>query len=131
MSEHHRSRGVAVNCKGFTLLEVMVAMVIFATLAAAVMSASQFVLRQSAGLETRLFGVWLADNQLSELRLQSAAALGQQRLTRRLDHRNWILEQYITPAHEPRLLKVDIQVRIEGNRTLVHRTTGWIDTRDE
>lgn len=119
------------NCRGFTLLEVMVALVIFSTLAAAVLSASQFVLKQSAGLEARLFGAWLADNQLSELRLQSAAAPGRLRLSRGLDHRHWILEQRITPAPDPRLLKVDIQVSVEGSRAVVYRTSGWIRNPNE
>lgn len=69
--------------KGFTLLEVMIALAIFATLAAAVMSASQYVLGQSARVEARLLAGWLADNHLSELHLQSATlALGSKRSTR-------------------------------------------------
>lgn len=47
--------------KGFTLLEIMIALAVFATLAAALMSASQYVLGQSARVEARLFGAWLAD----------------------------------------------------------------------
>ena len=58
--------------KGFTLLEIMIALAIFATLAAAVMSASQYVLGQSARVEARLLAAWLADNHLSELELQTA-----------------------------------------------------------
>jgi general secretion pathway protein I len=120
------ARRLAAGCQGFTLLEVMIALAIFATVAAAVLSASQFVLRQSAGLEDRLFGAWLADNQLSELRLQATAPPGQQRLDRRLDRRDWTLQQRIAPAGDPRLLEVEIQVRRVGSPIVVHRTTGWI-----
>lgn len=55
---------------GFTLLEIMVALAIFATLAAAVLSASQYVVKQRGAVEARLFAAWLADNRLNELRLQ-------------------------------------------------------------
>jgi general secretion pathway protein I len=128
MSDVHAT---ATDCRGFTLLEVMIALVIFATLAAAVMSASQFVLRQSAGLEDRLFGAWLAENQLNELRLQAATPSGQQRLSRRLGHRDWTLQQHIAPARDPRLLKVEIQVSRADSPVVVHRTIGWIRNRHE
>lgn len=124
-------RRLAAGSQGFTLLEVMIALAIFATLAAAVLSASQFVLKQSVGLEDRLFGAWLADNQLSELRLQAAPAPGQQQLTRRLDRRDWIVQQRIAPSRDPRLLQVEIQVSRVGSPTVVHRTTGWIGQRHE
>ncbi|BBP56932.1 type II secretion system minor pseudopilin GspI [Pseudomonas sp. St316] len=125
------ARRLAADCQGFTLLEVMVALAIFATLAAAVLSASQFVLKQSAGLEDRLFGAWLADNQLSELRLQAATPLGQQRLARRLDQRDWVLQQRVAPARDPHLLQVEIQVSRAGSPAVVHCTTGWIRNRHE
>lgn len=125
------ARRPAVACRGFTLLEVMIALAIFATLAAALLSAGQFVLKQSAGLEDRLFGAWLADNQLTELRLQTATPPGQQELIRRLDRRDWVLQQHIVPARDPRLLKVEIQVSRVGSPSVVHRTIGWIGNRHE
>lgn len=118
-------------CKGFTLLEVMIALTIFATVAAAALSASQFVLRQSATLEDRLFGAWVADNQLSELRLQAATAPGRQQLTRSLGRREWTLQQRIAPARDPHLLQVEIQVSGAGSASSVHQTTGWIRNRHE
>lgn len=124
-------RRPAAGCRGFTLLEVVIALAIFATLAAALLSASQFVLKQSAGLEERLFGAWLADNQLNELRLQAATPPGQQRLSRHLDRRDWLLQQRIAPAADGRLLQVEIQVSRVDSATVVHRTTGWIRSRDE
>ncbi|MCL6704243.1 type II secretion system minor pseudopilin GspI [Pseudomonas sp. T1.Ur] len=125
------ARKAAVACRGFTLLEVMIALAIFAALSAAILSASQFVIKQSAGLETRLFAAWLADNQLTELRLQAAASTGQQRLARQLDRREWILQQRIAPARDPRLLEVDIQVRRVDSEAIVHRVTGWIINPNE
>lgn len=126
-----KARRKAVDCRGFTLLEVMIALAIFATLAAAVLSASQFVLKQSVGLEDRLFGAWLADNQLSELRLQAITPLGQQRLSQHLDRRDWVLQQRIAPARDGRLLQVEIQVSRGDSATVVHRTTGRIRSHHE
>ncbi|WP_413793710.1 MULTISPECIES: type II secretion system minor pseudopilin GspI [unclassified Pseudomonas] len=125
------ARRQVAGCQGFTLLEVMIALAIFATLAAAVLSASQFVLKQSAGLEDRLFGAWLADNQLSELRLQAVTPPGQGRLSRHLDRRDWVLQQRIAPTRDGRLLQVEIQVSRFDGAAVVHRTTGWIGRRHE
>ncbi|CAH0237395.1 type II secretion system minor pseudopilin GspI [Pseudomonas brassicacearum] len=124
-------RRQAASCRGFTLLEVVIALAIFATLAAAVLSASQFVLKQSAGLEDRLFGAWLADNQLSELRLQAASPPGQQRLNRYMGRRDWVLQQRVVPAGDARLLQVEIQVSRVDSAAVVQRTTGWIHSSDE
>ncbi|WHS60808.1 type II secretion system minor pseudopilin GspI [Pseudomonas sp. G2-4] len=125
------ARRLSADCQGFTLLEVMIALAIFATLAAAVLSASQFVLKQSVGLEGRLFGAWLADNQLSELRLQAVTGPGQLRMSRRMDQRDWVLQQRIAPARDSRLLQVEIQVSRADGSSVVHRTTGWVRQRHE
>lgn len=125
------AQGSAGACRGFTLLEVMIALAIFATLAAAVLSASQFVVKQSAGLEERLFGAWLADNQLSELRLQATPTTGEQRVVRRLGHRDWVVQQHITLARDPRLLRVEIQISRADGQAVVHSTTGWVRNHHE
>jgi len=53
---------------GFTLLEVMVALAIFATLSVALYSAAGHIAGNSAGLTERSLAQWLADNRLNELR---------------------------------------------------------------
>lgn len=117
--------------RGFTLLEIMIALVIFATLAAAVMAAGQYALKQNARLEEQLCGAWLADNQLSELQLQAALPQGRQQLIRHFDRRDWTLNQTIGPAADPRLLKVELSVSRSGSDQIVHRTTGWLQARNE
>lgn len=116
---------------GFTLLEVMIALAIFAVLAATVLSASQFVVRQSGTLQERLFATWLADNQLNELRLQVPPAQGRQTQRRRFDQREWRLEQVVTQAADSRLLKVEIEVRLADGGPLLHHASAWLRARDE
>ena len=121
-------KGSSQQC-GFTLLEIMVALAVFSTLAAAVLSASQYVAKQTTVVEARLFAVWLADNQLNELRLQSSLPPGQQQRTVHMDRRDWRLRQQVSASTDSRLLQVDIEVSAVGGDSVPHRSRGWIPAR--
>lgn len=118
------------NNRGFTLLEVMIALVVFATLASAVLAASHYVVRQNARLLTQIQCAWVADNHLSELRLQPPRP-GRQRVLRRLDGREWLLEQIITPANDPRLLRVDVRVSPADSAQIFYSTYAWVPAGHE
>lgn len=122
---------LAPRMHGFTLLEIMVALAIFATLATAVLSASQYVVRQSVAVEERLLAAWVADNQLNELRLQSAPTHGQSQHAVHMASRDWLLRQRISDSAEPGLLKVEIDVSLADREQTLHRATGWISNRDD
>ena len=116
---------------GFTLLEIMVALAVFATLAAAVLSASQYVVKQRGAVENRLFAAWLADNRLNELRLQAGLAAGQQQQVVSMNQRDWVLHQHISATRDPRLLQVDIQVSPANSAHGLYRAGGWIPAGHE
>ena len=118
--------------KGFTLLEIMIALAVFATLAAAVMSASQYVLGQSARVEARLFGAWLADNYLSELQLQNPPpAQGQQSLNRTYAQRDWRVSQRIVSEPGTGLLRVELSVSPASSEQPVQSVTHWIAAKHD
>ncbi|KPU55441.1 type II secretion system protein I [Pseudomonas fluorescens] len=116
---------------GFTLLEIMVALAVFATLAAAVLSASQYVVKQRGVVENRLFAAWLADNRLNELRLQAGLTAGQQQQVVSMDQRDWVLHQHISATRDPRLLQVDIQVSAANSAHGLYRASGWMPSAHE
>ncbi|WP_150714728.1 type II secretion system minor pseudopilin GspI [Pseudomonas fluorescens] len=116
---------------GFTLLEIMVALTVFATLAAAVLSASQYVVKQRGAVEARLFAAWLADNRLNELRLQTGLSVGQQQQLVSMNRRDWLLHQHIRATADPRLLQVDIQVSPSNSTHPLYRGSGWIPVAHE
>lgn len=118
-----------VKQQGFTLLEIMIALVVFATMAAAVMAASQYALRQNVNLEEQLCGAWLADNQLNELKLLAVPPQGRQQLARHFDRRDWTLNQVVTPTADPLMLQVELSVNPAGQDRVVYRTTGWLAAR--
>jgi len=125
------SRRSLSSMGGFTLLEIMVALAVFATLAAAVLSASQYVVKQRGDVEARLFAMWLADNRLNELRLQAGLAAGRQQQVVSMDQRDWVLHQHISATGDPRLLQVDIQVSPANSTQALHRARGWIPAAHE
>lgn len=107
------------RCEGFTLLEVMVALSIFATLSVALYSAAQHIASNNSGLSERSLAHWLADNRLTELRAgMRQIAAGQQ--PERLDFggRQWLLDSRVTSAPDPRLRQVSLEVSIVGPRPL-------------
>lgn len=116
--------------RGFTLLEIMIALVVFATLAAAVIAAGQYALKQNARLEEQLCGVWLVDNHLSELQVGAVPATAREHVRRHFDRREWHLDQVVRPAIDSGLLEVEVSVSRADNNRVVHRATGWIDARD-
>ena len=54
---------------GFTLLEVLVALAIFALVAASVLTATARSVQTAARLEEKTLAMWIADNRLTELQL--------------------------------------------------------------
>ena len=115
------NRPMAAGMRGFTLLEIMLALAIFATLAAAVLAASRFVLTQSVAVEQRLFAAWLADNRLSELRLQTVLNLGLDQQRVQMDGRDWWLQQRIAATADARLLEVEVDVSLDAREQPVYR----------
>lgn len=121
-----------IRCmQGFTLLEVMVALAIFAVLAAAILSASRYVVQQSGAVEQRLFAAWLADNRLSELRLQSKWVTGQQQQILHMGRRDWRLRQHLREGEDSRVFTVEIEVSLADSDQPLHRTRARLQGRHE
>lgn len=112
--------------RGFTLLEVMIALAVFATLAAAVMSASQYVLGQNARVQTRLLATWLADNHLSELQLQKHVVAGRQTFNQRFVQRDWRLIESIVVEPQNNMLRVELSVSPADSDRPILAMTHWL-----
>ncbi|QXH51205.1 type II secretion system minor pseudopilin GspI [Pseudomonas fakonensis] len=115
---------------GFTLLEVLVALSVFAVLAVAMGSATQHMLAQSRQMETRLLASWLADNHMVRLRLQPAPGPGSRSLEVDFAGRRWVLEEQRRVLAGKQLLQVDVQVRGAGAPAFEHHASGWLEVDD-
>lgn len=116
--------------RGFTLLEVLIALSVFAVLAAAVTTASQHVLAQSQGMRDRLFASWIADNHLNELRLQAVPAMPGRTLEVRLDQRTWSVVESRRSRVELGLVEVSVSVGLAADQRPLHQAVGWMEAGD-
>ena len=97
--------------RGFTLLEVLVALAIFATVAAAVLTASVRSLQNAARLEDKTLAGWIADNRLTELQLASSPpAPGRDSRELSFAGRQWQLYSETVTTSDPGLRRVTLWV---------------------
>jgi general secretion pathway protein I len=101
-----------VRARGFTLVEVLVALVIVAAGAAAVLSSLNTAAASSVYLREKTFAQWIAANRIAETRLltnppQNGTSEGE------LDYagQRWRWRQQITDAAMPGLRRIDVSVR--------------------
>lgn len=122
------------RCRGFTLLEVMVALAIFATVAAAVLGAASRTLHNAGRLADLSLAGWIADNRLTELQLARPAP-GPGRDTRSLDYagRTWEVESAIETSDDPDILRATVWVALPAEdgtpprERAVTRLVGFIE----
>lgn len=97
--------------RGFTLIEVLVALMIMALAFAALLRASGLAADHSARLRLSLQAGWIAENQLAELKAgRSQPAPGLQRGVLHENQRDWLWEQQISLSDDPGLLRVEIRI---------------------
>lgn len=96
---------------GFTLLEVLVALAIFAMVAATLLTATASSVRNAARLEEKTLAGWIADNRLVELQLQRPSP-GTGRNQREVHYagRDWQLQEDIDSTSEPALRRVSLWI---------------------
>lgn len=121
--------------RGFTLLEVMVALAIFALVAASALTASARSLQTAARLEDKTLALWIAENRLIELQLHAQPPTeGRQQGKLEYAGRRWQWQSQVEATSDPALRRVTLRV-LAGEtpadfeqRALVS-LSGFIETR--
>ena len=100
--------------RGFTLLEVLVALVVVAVALGALARSAAQALDTQAALEERTFALWVADAVLADIRLDQVSAPGRFQGQRRMGERDWSWQALIQPAPGNELIRVDVAVYSES-----------------
>lgn len=118
--------------KGFTLLEVIVALVILAlTMTGLVTSIGDGANNQSA-IEERTFAQWVALNQIAEMQLsESKVQLGNSNGVAEMAGRQWEWQQLIEKTSDPLVHRIIVTTSREGQESKLSRTIGYLWVKNE
>lgn len=118
--------------RGFTLLEVIVALVILAlTMTGLVTSIGDGANNQSA-IEGRTFAQWVALNQIAKMQLsESRAQLGNSNGVEEMAGRQWEWQQLIEKTGDPLVYRITVTAGREGHASEMAKTIGYLLVNNE
>jgi general secretion pathway protein I len=120
-----------VRTRGFTLIEVLVALVIVAAGAAAVLASLNSAATSTTYLREKTFAQWIAGNRMTETRLASTTPRnGTSDGDLEYAGQRWQWHQVVEDSQLPGLRRIDISVRplTPGSSTAVDEGTAWTFT---
>lgn len=104
------------NSRGFTLLEVLVALAIFATVAIMLNKQSSQAMRHLSHMQQKTWAIWLAENRAAELRLQKQwPAIGESTELVEMANRNWHVDTDVIETPNRYFRRVIIRVYDEDS----------------
>lgn len=115
-------------CDGFTLIEVLIALVVLAISMAAVIHVAGTSTRTAALLRDETLAHWVAMNEMTALRMSPTwPELGKQDDDAEMGGRKWHWKADITTTSDPDLLRVDIDVSDASDKDqVISSLTGFI-----
>lgn len=97
--------------RGFTLIEVLIALAILAIALAATTRAASLATDSALETRQRLLATWTAENRISELRARRAyPGTGETRLTADNGGVNFVLRENVADTPNPNLRRIEIAV---------------------
>jgi general secretion pathway protein I len=117
MNRMNMSRPVR-RSRGFTLLEVLVALVIVGTALGASLRAVGSLTANSAGLRSGMMATWSAENRLVQIRLERAfPAVGKRSFPCPQGDLKLICEEEVVTSPNPQLRRIEVSVFDSENPT--------------
>lgn len=105
-----------MNNRGMTLLEVMVALVIFAITGTAVMKAAADHLAGVGQIEEITFATWVANNRMTQVMLSNQwPPKNDQKGSSEMSGRTWYWQQRILKTSDDHLRAIEISVGLDEN----------------
>ncbi|MDA0790176.1 MAG: type II secretion system minor pseudopilin GspI [Proteobacteria bacterium] len=109
---------------GFTLIEIMVALAVFAIVATTLLRNAATSVSQSRQLKDRAVAQWIAENEIQRLRMLERTELtfpssGLNRTTLMMADREWQIEVDISPTENDLVRRIEVSVRDEQSPDVV------------
>lgn len=117
--------------KGFTLLEVLVALAIFAITAAAMMNSIASSLNAQSYMERKVLAHWIAQNIMAETRfLPQWPSVGLSNGDVEMAGHVWYWQRKVEETADPKLRRVEIEIRAEqDDEDSLVRLAGFVNER--
>lgn len=97
--------------KGFTLLEVMIALTIFALIATTLSQAASITVDNQIHIERKLLATWIAENQIIELRSVSFNNISTNKKEVEFADRQWIISTQVAPKKKFSGMPIPLDVK--------------------
>lgn len=114
--------------KGFTLLEVMIALAVFSVIAIALTKTTMTMIRLTGQIEEKTMAHWVARNQLNEMRIAAHApnnypVPGRRTKKVMMAEREWDLSVLVSATENQDIRRIEISVSdAEGDQPLASIT---------
>ena len=117
MSFQQRQRNYKSSQRGFTLLEVMVALLIVAVALGGAVKVIGNAAANSSRMNNKTFANWVALNQIAELRISNAwPKLGEMKGDSEMAGRKWAWEQKSIKTDDDNIRRVEVSVWSEDDK---------------
>lgn len=123
-------QNMKASLRGFTLLEVMIALLIFSIGSIALTKAMSQVVGQQSRLEQKTFAGWIADNKFKQIiAVDGFPDIGETRQEIEYARRQWQVEEKVIKTPNPLMRRIEITVSLldkeDNSSRPVHSITGF------
>ena len=120
-------RKISKRSGGFTLIEVMVALIIAALALVGVMASISQMIDASTSIRDRTYANWIAQNKITELRLQNVLPeVSESNGEVDFADLEWGWEATISETGVENLFRVDVDISFADSDEIIWRSTGFI-----
>ena len=128
---NHLSGLKIMSVRGFTLIEVMVALSVFAIVSVALVANSTSTIRQTGIIRERTVATWLAEDQITALRMRRRSeenfpVLGTNRVLLESAGVRWDIETEIESTENDYVRRVTVRVYRDSTQEVASELVGFL-----